>query len=81
MGEDGDSEVCWCEALGPAGLKKLRGDRFQTGFQATKGRNTSLRRARRLEDHAGAGFVERAYLLATAGGCHRRWNGRQLQVT
>ena len=37
MGEDGNSAVCWCEALGAAGLKKLGGDDFKRHFTARRG--------------------------------------------
>ncbi len=60
---------------------KAGGGRFQTAFQATKGRNTPPRRARRLWAYAGVGFVEREEFLATTGRGNGRWHGGQLEVT
>ena len=48
-------------------FEEAGGGRLQTALHCAKGRNTPLRRARRLWTHAGVGVVERDDLLATTG--------------
>ena len=69
------------QGLGTVGLGKRGEDDCKRHFTGAQACDKPLRRARRLRDHAGVGWVERAYLLAIAGWCNGRWDGRELEMT
>src|SRR5262249_28306556 len=87
--------ACACRAArwsGAGGVFRVpRGRAPWNGWQAGRAEGTRAcpgaqggarpsRCARRRQDHAGVSLVERDYLWTTVGWCHRRWDGRELEM-